>query len=497
MKRLRTLRTRFTRTLNLAQHKLRALFRGHPATHVIVTGSDLPSLHYLVEEIRRVAPALNLPEDPTTASAFQDDFRPVVWSWHPDDSTRAKELVSDVGRYRRIVLIATSADPRDSVCASDPRLPHQFVDSFDYRFRFGADGRKSFTGPGVLARIAGLDQWAEQHQANLLTMTRSELESDPGSVIESLVNVLGEKNRYPHAALTALTEHMISMPPTAAWTGKDSTTRRVVQQIALSPELEARAVEMGYPQAENLLPPQSRRVEPTSGTVIAFHTPDEVYRAEAARLKSTLDRLGLEYHFFEVEPEKNWVRTTLLKPLWMSQARESLDGPLLYIDVDAFVHEDPWPYLNHYDGDLAAVYNNGILNSATIWINDTPGAAEILKRWVEKSDLRRDGDSGELQQTGEDSDQTVLRDIVDQAEMNGDSGFVFQRLPDNLAYIFDSTKTEWLVGPVLIEQLQASRESTRNEKRLARRRERLRELEMSVGEGTRSESPEKASTEEG
>ncbi|MDR9434251.1 hypothetical protein, partial [Pontimonas sp.] len=62
--------------------------------------------------------------------------------------------------------------------------------------------------------------------------------------------------------------------------------------------------------------------------------------------------------------------------------------------------------------------------------------------------------------------------------------FIFQRLPDNLAYIFDRAETEWIVGPILIEQLQASRESTKHEKRLARRRERLRELEESLREGS-------------
>jgi hypothetical protein len=278
-------------------------------------------------------------------------------------------------------------------------------------------------------------------------------------------------------------EHTIAMTHQASWTANDKNTRRAIQQIQLSPDLESTAVEMGYPKAENLVPKRDLVVDITPGTVIAFHTPDEVYRAEAARLKATLDHLGLDHHFFEVEPEKNWVRTTLLKPLWMSQARESLSGPLLYIDVDAFVHEDPWPYLQQYSGDMAAlIYETGELNSATVWINDTAGAREILRRWVDKSDIRRDEDAGQLQQIGEDSDQSVLRDIVSESERLNDQSFTFQRLPDNLAHIFDGTHTGWLFGPVLIEQLQASRETTRHEKRLARRRERLQELEESVRE---------------
>lgn len=478
MRKLRTLRTRLKMTLNLAQHKVRALFRRHRPTHVVITGTDLPSLHYLVEEIRRVAPSLNLPEHPTTASAHREDFRPVVWSWHPDDITRSDELVADVGRYRRILLIATSADPRDSVCASDPRLPQQFVDSFDYRFRFGANGRKSFTGPGVLARLDGLEQWSANPLASVLTVERAQLQSDPDAVIESLISALGEKNHHTHPALRSLAEHIIPMTATATWTGKDSTTRRVVQQIALSPELEERAVTMGYPKAENLIPQEVRRVDTASGTVIAFHTPDEVYRAEAARLKSTLDRLGLAYHFFEVEPETNWVRTTLLKPSWIARAREELPGPLLYIDVDAIVHEDPWPSLRQLNVDMAAVvYDNGQLNSATLWIGDTPGARVALHAWQQRADQRRGLDVGGLEPSGDNGDQGVLKEAVLAEESEDAPRFSFGRLPSNLAYIFDRTDSTYLVGPVIIEQLQVSRESLGHTKRLERRRERLRELE--------------------
>lgn len=321
-----------------------------------------------------------------------------------------------------------------------------------------------------------MERWRHAADVEVVEVSRKQLETHPGEVIRRLSEVVGVSS-VVGPSLAHIGEEIQPMPQIPLWPETQATLQRVARQIQLAPELESRAVAMGYLPAVDIVDESELQPAVPVGTVIAFHTPDEVYRAEAQRLRSTLDRLGLAHRFFEVQPEKNWVRTTLLKPIWMSEARETLVGPLLYIDVDAFVHQDPWPYLSQYSGDLAAVYNDGILNSATIWINDTPGARQLLKRWVEHSNIRRGDDTGQLQQTGEDSDQTVLRNIVDAAEANGDREVIFERLPSNMAHIFDQQTNGWVVGPVIIEQLQASRESTRHAKRLERRRRRLRELD--------------------
>ena len=123
----------------------------------------------------------------------------------------------------------------------------------------------------------------------------------------------------------------------------------------------------------------------------------------------------------------------------------------------------------------AVVYENGQLNSATLWINDTPGARTILERWAEAAHERRRHDVGDLLPTGENGDQGVLRFVVEAEEELQQPAFRFARLCPNLATIFDRTD-EFRVGPIAIEQLQVSRESTQNLKRLARRRERLAQL---------------------
>jgi hypothetical protein len=76
---------------------------------------------------------------------------------------------------------------------------------------------------------------------------------------------------------------------------------------------------------------------------------------------------------------------------------------------------------------------------------------------------------------GDDSDQGVLRLIVEEEEERDNPRFRFARLQPNLATIFDRLDA-YRYGPITIEQLQVSREITLREKRLARRRQRLAEL---------------------
>jgi hypothetical protein len=452
-------------------HRLLNLVRG-PALHILVTGPDDVTMTALAVAMKSSSTPLSGVVD-VPASHTSTNFSRVVITSSLTDLTHSSSVLSSIGRYRRVCVVAATADPRDLVCARWPELPHQWAEGFDYRFQLGPDGTKSFTEPGVLPRFEGLDDWTNTTRATVVTVTRENLIDNPSGTMKSLAQALPGSPSWLRSAVATLVP---SLPTTSRWNESAETKARVAQQVALAPGLEERALALGY--LTKAPKPTNKR---SAGTIIAFHTPDEVYRAEAARLKKTLDALGLKYHFFEVSPEKNWVRTTLLKPSWIQKAREELSGPLLYIDVDAFVHRDPWPYLSQYTGDLAAVvYENGELNSATIWVNDTPGARTLLSRWLELANKRRGDDSGDLTPTGDNGDQGVLRLAMLEFENAQSSEVRFQRFPVNLTYIFDRGDLYYTVGPVLVEQLQASRESTQHPKRLARRRARLAELETSL-----------------
>ena len=450
-------------------HRLLNVVRG-PAIHILLTGPDDVSMSAMVTSMKssggRLSHVVSVP-----SAQSSTNFSRVVVTSSLADLTQASRVLSSVGRYRRVIVVAATADPRDLVCARWPELPHQWAEGFDYRFHLGPDGTKSFTEPGVLPRFEGLDQWASSSRATVVTGKRENLIDNPSAAMESLTQALPTSPLWLRSAMASLVP---SIPETTTWNENSDTIARVAQQVALAPALEERALTLGY----STKAPKPRK-KLSEGTIIAFHTPDKVYRAEAARLKKTLDALGLKYHFFEVSPEKNWVRTTLLKPSWIRNAREELSGPLLYIDVDAYVHHDPWPLLSTCEGDLGAVvYRNGQLNSATLWINDTEGARELLAEWNTRAANRREDDKGDLTATGDNGDQGVLKLAVLADEASASARFRFERLPVNLAYIFDRLET-YCVGPVVIEQLQVSRESAQHDKRLARRRERLSQLDSS------------------
>ena len=468
MTRLRAALAKLLDTVTVALQRLLGAVRG-TAIHILITGPDAVGMQAITAGIAQSSSSLKVYSGRAAETA--DCFRRVVISTSLDDLTDSAGVLATVGRFRRIVVVAATADPRDMVCAKDSRLPHQWPDGFDYRFLFGPQGTKSFTEPGVLPRFAGLNEWKANRLANVVTISREELSGDAPTALARVAQLLP-------SGLAGLAKKIVSigvsLPKLPSWSDSKESTKRVVGQVALAPELETRAVELGYPALRSITKVRAPKVN--RGTIIAFHTPDEVYRAEAARLRKSLDRLGLKYKFFEVSPEKNWVRTTLLKPSWISEAREKIAGPLLYIDVDALVHQDPWPYLSQLEGDIGAlVLPNGQFASGTIFVADTEGSRDLLKLWDEHSRARLEQDSGELTAKGDDGDQGVLAQVILSQERSG-IPVRFDRLPINLTFIFDRLGWYFLFGEVVIEHLQASREAKGSGAQLSRRRERLSQI---------------------
>ena len=468
MTRLRAALAKLLDTVTVALQRLLGAVRG-PAIHILITGPDAVGMQAITAGIAQSSSSLKVYSGRAAETA--DCFRRVVISTSLDDLTDSAGVLATVGRFRRIVVVAATADPRDMVSAKDSRLPHQWPDGFDYRFLFGPQGTKSFTEPGVLPRFAGLDEWKANRLANVVTISREELSGDAPTALARVAQLLP-------SGLAGIAKTIgsigVSLPKRPSWSDSKESTKRVVGQVALAPELETRAVELGYPALRSITKVRAPKVN--RGTIIAFHTPDEVYRAEAARLRKSLDRLGLKYKFFEVSPEKNWVRTTLLKPSWISEAREKIAGPLLYIDVDALVHQDPWPYLSQLEGDIGAlVLPNGQFASGTIFVADTEGSRDLLKLWDEHSRARLEQDSGELTAKGDDGDQGVLAQVILSQERSG-IPVRFDRLPINLTFIFDRLGWYFLFGEVVIEHLQASREAKGSGAQLSRRRERLSQI---------------------
>jgi hypothetical protein len=235
---------------------------------------------------------------------------------------------------------------------------------------------------------------------------------------------------------------------------------------------QQRALIVPFPAEQDLADRKSKATT-SDGPIVAFFTEGSFYEQEKERMAHSAERIGLKVHATGVPSAGSWVLNAGLKPGFLLQERQRLRGPMLYVDVDAVFHRNPWPELRQLECDLAVYYEGGErLISATILINDTPGAAELIERWREGCVAQPDM-----------WDQLVLEQIIAEDAAGAEPQFRVVKLPASFCWIFDRPENG-PVGDIFIEQLQASREATKRKrwfgrigKRLTRRRDRVEEIE--------------------
>lgn len=218
-----------------------------------------------------------------------------------------------------------------------------------------------------------------------------------------------------------------------------------------------------------------------TGMVVAFFTRDSIYETEKNRLLRSAQRLGLAVDATPIESTGSWVRNASMKPSVLVAMRKKHTGPLLYVDVDAVFHRDPWPTLAALDCDIAAYHEpEGHLLSGTLFINHTPAAAELLQAWAQA-----------CEDDPEEWDQRVLERLLASDAASAAPRYRQARLPVAYCWIFDKTDNA-PCAEVFIEHLQASREATQRKRvfgrpvrAVRRRRDRVRAIERILfgGEG--------------
>lgn len=235
-------------------------------------------------------------------------------------------------------------------------------------------------------------------------------------------------------------------------------------------QLTPRQTGPAFPDRGQLDAMRSARKPGTGGIVVGFHTPDPVYSAEAKRLARSLELLGVPMDIATVNSAGEWVRNAGQKPQILRTMRARHRGPLLYVDVDAVFHRDPWPPLmhSHADCDLAFYRTpQGELLSGTLLIADTPAAATLLDDWA--AACAADPQAW---------DQRVLDQLLKNRPIRTGE------LPAAYCWIFDMDDA--MPEDVVIEHLQASREHAGKRwglitpNRLNRRRRRVQQIEATL-----------------
>nr|WP_246617467.1 putative nucleotide-diphospho-sugar transferase [Rhizobium populisoli] len=378
----------------------------------------------------------------------------------------------------KIRIIAFVDHPGRLLTVRHPDISGQYRYSFDHCLHLAENGVATLSDPGILYAAKLMRSVLGRHPPTL-TVRYEDLNQHPEKVAESLRAFLVEGRA---------SDDERNIPVPALFDATTEDVARIVRQFRLAPELFDVAKRWGYSDDRSwfktMSASSSAASEDRPGTIVAYYTQGTRYEREAHRMMASLSRLGLPIALSAVDDAGGWLANVRRKPHFLKERRNQLVGPLLYVDVDAVVHSDPWPYLHGYTGDIAVAGHHGKnYISGTILINDTEGARAFLEEWCSDQSSKPEA-----------WDQHSLHDVVIANSMRSPQAFRVEHLPPAMCMVFDRRFSQ-PVTPV-IEHLQASREEKKavdNEGvsalLLDKRHARLSELEAELGLSKNSNTP--------
>jgi hypothetical protein len=476
-----------TKKAAIAQHhRLSQILHNRTEKHLILCGFPRSGTTMAYNMMRYSVEDTGVVTVPQELSALRSKniYAENLITKRPLDAMDFEKIESEIGRFRDVRYVALIRDPRDSISSIHNSVPNQFFQDLETQmFLDESSAAMSFSNPGLKDIWAKIKSMKQSLEGRVMIVRYEDFVSDPETMKEKISLFSGflfqksfedfHKANIPEKLRVQLNGvSKVRAKERPAWM-EPERLKRVLQCYEAFPDLDDFCQELGYPSLQEMIDkynpdmPQVNPVDP--GTIFAFHTDDPVYTEEAQRFTSRLDQIGLPYDLKTISSHGDWVANCAKKASVLIDARDRIDGPLLYSDVDAYFHKNPWNYLGLYQGCDIAVYINkdGTLVSSSILVNDTPGARLILKLWKE-----------EQEKTPTVWDQDVLRRVVlaEEAKPEDQQRFKIQRLPLSMCKIFDK---ELGYGKTpFIEQLQVSREGKWEEgsSAVVRRRARIKEL---------------------
>jgi len=231
--------------------------------------------------------------------------------------------------------------------------------------------------------------------------------------------------------------------------------------------------------------------------IISYYTDTGSYSAEADLYRASLRRVGMDHHIERHKDGGDWYANTRYKARFIQKMRRRFTGPLLYIDVDAFVHENCERYfagLESIGADFGAHWFRGPAKgfdrsqmrdrgwwmlSGTLYIGDTPGAARLVDTWRYMNDiLFQQG----VREGGGQKNLWYLTTCMGDLEI--------ARLPGRYCYVFDKPWAYPADEPCVIEHTIASRDHRGGNRRMNEaRRERIDVLRDSITSGRAAPQP--------
>jgi hypothetical protein len=171
--------------------------------------------------------------------------------------------------------------------------------------------------------------------------------------------------------------------------------------------------------------------------VCSYHTDDDIYTEEAARLRASLERFGLPHHIRSIpKGALRWKDACRLKAAFIAEMLALHQRDVLWLDADAAVLAHP-ALFDAFTGDLGVrLRPPGELLSATVYIKNSERGRFLVREWVRFTD-----------ENPKWNDQPALQQVV---TTHGPQGIV--SLPESYAHKFPLPGSNAVIG-----QYQASR----------------------------------------
>ncbi len=148
--------------------------------------------------------------------------------------------------------------------------------------------------------------------------------------------------------------------------------------------------------------------------VVSYYTTGTLYQLEVQNLIASLEKWGIPHLIEGIESFGSWELNCAFKPFFLYSKLQELKRPLFWVDADAVFLQKP-TLLDAFQADLAVRMNDTLaadhpskVMSGSLFVNSTPSARDLLKKWAGLCFQRL----SDPERTEEFWDQIALRDAI-------------------------------------------------------------------------------------
>ena len=188
--------------------------------------------------------------------------------------------------------------------------------------------------------------------------------------------------------------------------------------------------------------------------IISFYTQNTPYQIEAHNLAASCQKWNLRHYIKGIPSFGSWELNCAFKPFFILGELLEKREPMLWVDCDGVFERAP-EWINAFESDLSARRDPALSEdhpskviSSTVYVNNTPGAEQLLRSWAVHAKQMLMDDEREV----EFWDQMALaRAIYNHTDVS------VRDLPLAYAKIFDHPEDLKAVPDPVIVHYQASR----------------------------------------